>query len=156
MKIHQLSQTQLLPISLQEAWDFFSSPLNLEKITSDDVGFEILSISGDKVHPGQIISYKITVPPGISMTWVTEITHVDPLKSFVDDQRYGPYSMWHHRHSFREVGGGTEVSDLVHYALPFSPFGEIAHRPFVRPQLDKIFASRRKMLEEHFGRVPEE
>lgn len=152
MKLHQLTQSQVLPISLEEAWDFFSSPLNLEKITSDDVGFKILSISGDTIHPGQIISYKITVPPGVPLTWVTEITHVDPMKSFVDDQRFGPYSMWHHKHSFREVEGGTEVSDLVHYALPFYPFGEIAHGAFVRPQLEKIFASRKEMLAERFDR----
>ena len=150
MKVHTLEQTQFLPITLDEAWDFFSSPRNLDKITSDDVGFKILSVSGDKIHSGQIITYKITVPPGIPMTWVTEITHVDHKKSFVDDQRFGPYKLWHHRHSFEEVEGGIEMHDLIHYALPVSPFGEIAHAPFVRPQLEKIFKSRREMLDKHF------
>lgn len=153
MKIHTLEQTQDLPISIEEAWEFFSSPRNLDEITPDDVGFSILSVSGDKMHPGQIITYKIIVPPGIPVSWVTEITHVDEGVSFIDDQRFGPYKMWHHRHHFQPIKGGVRMSDLVHYALPFSPFGELAHGIFVKPQLKQIFDSRREMLEQRFGKI---
>lgn len=151
MKIHTLEQTQDFPITMEEAWDFFSDPRNLDEITSDDVGFEILNISGGKMHPGQIISYRIKVPPGIPVTWVTEITHVDEGKSFIDDQRFGPYKFWHHKHSFEEIPGGVRMHDLVHYALPFSPFGEIGHGIFVKPKLTQIFESRRATLTEKFG-----
>ena len=150
MKVHVLEQEQLLPISLKEAWEFFSTPRNLDKITPNDVGFTILDTAGETMYPGQIITYKIKVPPGISVSWVTEITHVDEGKSFVDEQRFGPYKMWHHRHSFEEVEGGVLMKDRVDYALPFSPFGEIAHRPFVRPKLEHIFSERKQAIDAFF------
>ena len=154
MKVHVLEQSQFLPISMEEAWEFFATPRNLDKIIPDDFGFSILHVSGEKMHPGQIITYKVKVPPGVTISWVTEITHVDEGKSFVDDQRFGPYKFWHHKHSFEPTEGGIIMHDLVHYALPFSPFGEIAHGLFVKPQLKKIFDSRRSMLDDYFQKKP--
>ena len=147
-KVYQLSSDQTLPINLDEAWDFFSTPSNLEKLTPKDIGFKIISSSHDKMVEGQIIAYKIKVLPMIWVRWVTEITHVKDREYFVDDQRDGPYKMWHHRHTFREVEGGVEMNDEVHYIMPFGIIGRIAHCLFVKKKLENIFAYRAEALDE--------
>lgn len=148
--IHALEQEQLLPISMEEAWDFFSSPRNLDEITPPELGFKIESLRSETMHEGQIITYKVKVLPGIWIPWVTEIKAVDEGKSFVDEQRFGPYKFWHHRHWFEEVEGGVLMKDLVHYAMPFWPFGEVGHGVFVKPKLEKIFGFRREILKKRF------
>jgi ligand-binding SRPBCC domain-containing protein len=153
MKIHTFEQEQFLPISLTEAWDFFSSPANLNEITPDDLGFQITSPPGGKMFDGQIITYRVKIAPGIWMPWVTEIKCVDEGRSFIDEQRFGPYRFWHHRHLFEPVDGGVRMRDTVHYALGFGPFGALAHGLFVRRKLDWIFAFRRKILAERFGEL---
>ena len=130
MKIHTLEQQQTLPITLEEAWEFFSSPANLEQITPSDVGFEITSPLAAKMFEGQIITYRVKIAPGVRMSWVTEIKCVVEGRSFVDEQRFGPYKFWHHRHEFESVDGGVLMRDRVHYALPFGPFGAVAHAIF--------------------------
>lgn len=152
MKIHTLAQTQDLPISMEEAWDFFSSPRNLDEITPDELGFKIESLHSETMHEGQIITYKVMVAPGVWIPWVTEIKAVEEGVAFVDEQRFGPYKFWHHRHHFEPIEGGVRMHDLVHYALPMGPFGAIAHGLFVRKKLERIFGFRREVLEERFGK----
>jgi ligand-binding SRPBCC domain-containing protein len=153
MTIHTLEQEQRLPISLETAWNFFSSPRNLDEITPSDLGFKIVSLSGDKMYEGQIITYKVMIFPAIWVPWVTEIKAVDEKKSFVDEQRFGPYKFWHHRHTFEEITGGVLMRDQVHYGLGFGPFGAIAHTVFVRSKLQMIFKFRHEMLEKRFGTI---
>lgn len=151
MKIYRLTRAQFLPISLPEAWDFFSSPKNLGKITPARMNFQILSQSGgERMHEGQIIRYKITVLPLVRLTWVTEITGVTKLHSFTDEQRKGPYRLWRHTHTFRELAGGVEMTDVVEYSLPFGLLGELAHRLFVEREVNRIFDYRFSVLQTYF------
>jgi ligand-binding SRPBCC domain-containing protein len=154
MKLHTLEQEQTLPITLDEAWEFFSSPANLDAITPDDLGFHITSPLAGKMFDGQIITYRVRIAPLIHVTWVTEIKCVEEGRAFVDEQRFGPYKFWHHRHEFEAAPGGVLMRDKVHYALPFGPFGAIAHALFVRRKLEWIFGFRRRLLVERFGKIP--
>lgn len=140
-----------MPISLEECWQFFSSPANLALITPKHMGFNILYRSGgEQMYPGQIIRYKIYVLPGIPVEWVTEITHVKRPHYFVDEQRSGPYSMWHHQHHFREVDGGVEMTDEVNYAIPLGWLGQLANTLFVERQVNAIFTHRYDVLSNYF------
>jgi ligand-binding SRPBCC domain-containing protein len=151
MKIYNLTRTQFLPITLDEAWAFFSSPANLSKITPAQLGFKILYISGGpKAYAGQLIHYRIKVLPAIRVHWVTEITQVNEPFHFIDEQRFGPYSFWHHQHHFRKVNGGVEIMDEVNYALPFGPIGHFAHWLFVGRQVNAIFDFRFNVLQQFF------
>jgi ligand-binding SRPBCC domain-containing protein len=151
MKIFNLKRTQILPISLQEAWDFFSSPRNLSKITPEHMGFKILYMSGgEKAYAGQIIRYQISILPGINVHWVTEITHVRELVHFIDEQRFGPYALWHHQHHFKEVPGGVEMTDEVNYAIGYGFIGQLAHWFFVGKEVNRIFDYRFMVLDQHF------
>jgi ligand-binding SRPBCC domain-containing protein len=151
MKIYNFSKKQVLPITLAEAWDFFSSPKNLAKITPEHMGFKIQYISGgNKTYAGQIIKYKIQILPGITSSWTTEITHVKEPQYFIDEQRFGPYALWHHQHHFKEVPGGVEMTDEVNYAIPFGFLGRLAHWLFVGREVNRIFDYRFKKLEEFF------
>jgi len=142
-RVYSLETKQVLPISLKEAWEFFSSPKNLQKITPPHMGFQIISKHhGDKMYAGQIIEYNVKPLFGIPLYWMTEITHVVDQKYFVDEQRFGPYSLWHHQHHFKEVAEGVEMSDIVHYKLPFWFLGDIAQGLFVKKQLEGIFKYR--------------
>jgi ligand-binding SRPBCC domain-containing protein len=151
MKIYHLKRTQILPISLAEAWDFFSTPDNLAKITPPHMGFKVLYRSGgEKAYAGQIIRYRIALIPGAPFHWVTEITQVNAPFHFIDEQRFGPYAFWHHQHHFKEVPGGVEMTDEVNYALPFGIFGRLAHRLFVGREVNRIFEFRFQVLKEIF------
>lgn len=151
MKIYSLHSKQNLPVSIEKAWDFIADPKNLALITPPQMGFKTLSGDDRKMFPGQIIHYTITPLFGIKMQWVTEITHVDHLKFFVDEQRYGPYAFWHHKHFLKEIPGGVEMEDIVHYKLPMGFLGQFAHPILVKPSLDKIFAFRKQKLIDLFG-----
>lgn len=151
MKLHLLEREQTLPISAGAAWDFFSTPANLAEITPPDLGFRTTSRPGPGIHDGQIITYRLRIAPALWIDWVTEIKCVDPGRSFVDEQRFGPYRFWHHRHIFEEIPGGVRVRDVVRYALPFPPFGELAHPWLVRPRLEAIFDFRKQVLARRFG-----
>jgi ligand-binding SRPBCC domain-containing protein len=107
---------------------------------------------GEEMYPGQVMTYRVKPLLGIPLFWMTEITHVQPGQFFVDEQRFGPYSLWHHQHHFREIPGGVEMTDLVHYKLPLGFLGEIAHGIFVRKQLESIFDFRYRKVESLFGR----
>lgn len=107
---------------------------------------------GDGMYPGQVITYRVKPLFGIPLFWLTEITHVVEGRFFVDEQRFGPYSLWHHQHHFREIDGGVEMTDIVHYKLPLGPLGRLANALFVRRQLDGIFRFRYQKVEEVFGK----
>lgn len=151
-KIYSLKTVQKIPIGLDEAWNFFSSPDNLKDITPKNIGFKIISKHhGEKMYPGQIIEYKVKPVLGIPLYWMTEITHVEDKKHFIDEQRYGPYSLWHHQHHFKEIEGGVEMTDIVHYKLPMWFLGDIVNSILIKNQLKKIFDYRYKKIEELFG-----
>ncbi|WP_353088323.1 SRPBCC family protein [Flavobacterium sp.] len=156
MKIYTLKSKQKLPITLDQAWDFFSNPMNLNTITPDDMGFKTLSGADRKMYPGQVIEYIVTPLLGIPMKWVTEITHVINKEYFVDEQRFGPYALWHHKHFFKEIPGGVEMEDIVDYKLPMGVLGQLMHPVLVRPRLEQIFAYRTKKLVELFGEYKSE
>ncbi|OJX49915.1 MAG: cell division inhibitor [Flavobacterium sp. 38-13] len=151
MKLYTLYTKQQLPVSIETAWEFISNPKNLEIITPKSMQFKTLSGDEKEMFAGQIIHYKITPLFGISMQWVTEITHVQEQKFFVDEQRFGPYAFWHHKHFLKAIPGGVEMEDIVHYKLPMGLLGQLAHPFIVKPKLDEIFAYRRKKLIEIFG-----
>ena len=151
MKIYKLKRKQILPISQSEAWDFFSSPTNLNLITPKHMGFKILDSSGgSRLHSGQIIRYTVNVVPGIPVLWVTEITNVDEPVYFVDEQRNGPFSLWQHHHRFKEVEGGVEMTDEVNYAIPFAFIGRLTNWMFVGKKVNAIFDYRFRALEEYY------
>ena len=150
--MHSLTRIQRLPITVGDAWEFFSSPANLQKITPPDMGFHILTSLPENMYPGMIISYTVKPLFGISVKWVTEITHIQEPSYFIDTQLSGPYKIWHHQHFFKEIEGGVEMKDIVHYELPAGPLGRIVHALLVRKKVQEIFDFRKKVLEEKFGK----
>ena len=153
MKSHQLLFKQNLPISLVEAWDFFSSPLNLEEITPDEMAFIVTSKldKNTKMYPGMIITYKVSPIFGIKLNWMTEITQVEEGKYFIDEQRFGPFSFWHHQHHFKAIDGGVEMTDILTYGLPLGFLGTIAHKLLVGKKIKSIFKFREEKVKELFG-----
>jgi ligand-binding SRPBCC domain-containing protein len=153
VKTYELQYQTFLPTTLDKAWDFFSSPLNLSKITPPDMGFVVTSghSEGEKIYAGMIITYTITPLLGIKMNWMTEITHVKEKEYFVDEQRFGPYAMWHHQHHFKQVEGGVQMTDLLHYAIPYGFIGRIANSLIVASKVKKIFDFREEAIAHLFG-----
>ena len=151
MKLFRLETVQNLPISIASAWDFFSDPKNLKKITPPYMGFDILSGGNETMYPGQIIQYKVTPIAKIPMRWVTEITHVEEGKYFVDEQRFGPYALWHHKHFFSPIKNGVQMRDCIDYKLPLGCLGQWFQPLLVRPRLEVIFNYRKQVLTERFG-----
>ncbi|MEO6399119.1 MAG: SRPBCC family protein [Tepidiformaceae bacterium] len=151
MRLHRFSATQVLPVGLDSAWAFFSNPRNLQLMTPPSLNLVPTCEIPDEMHAGLIITYKVKPAPGISVNWVTEITHVVDRKFFVDEQRSGPYRFWHHQHHFRAVAGGTEARDVLHYALPLGLVGEIGGAALVNKRVTGIFEYRRRALEQRFG-----
>ena len=138
---------------MEEAWDFLSNPANLSVITPPHMGFKILSGADRPMFPGQIIQYKVSPFKGITTHWVTEITHVKEGEYFVDEQRFGPYALWHHKHFISPVEQGVLMEDLIDYKLPFGWLGRLAHPILVKKQLERIFTYREAKLNELFGAV---
>ncbi len=153
MAFYQFTATQKIPASIEQAWDFISSPKNLKEITPTYMGFEITNGGlPEKMYPGMIISYKVSPLMGIKMNWVTEITHVENQRYFVDEQRMGPYAMWHHQHKIEAIEGGVLMTDIVSYQPPFGFFGAIANTLFIRGKLKEIFDFRTLAVEKKFGK----
>ena len=150
MKVDHLHVRQLLPISLEEAWEFFSNPKNLDRITPDDMGFEIVSEPTDETYEGQIIEYRVSPLLGIPLKWVTEITAFEPMQRFVDEMRVGPYGLWRHEHTFQEVEGGVMMEDILDYGYLGGAIGAMIQRPIVKPRVEGIFKYREKILDEIF------
>jgi ligand-binding SRPBCC domain-containing protein len=147
MKAHCLKRVQILRTDLSTAWDYFSSPLNLAEITPDWLNFKIVSDVPEKMYEGLIVQYNVHPFFGIPIGWVTEITHAKEPHYFVDEQRIGPYRLWHHQHHFKETDDGIEMTDIVHWVLPFEPFSYIPLGGTVAKKLDEIFAYRREKLD---------
>src|SRR5699024_578401 len=152
-KIYTLHYQQRIPNSIKEAWSFFSDPKNLKVITPDYMGFDIVSGENKKIYAGQLIQYIVTPVAGIKTCWVTEITHCKEGEYFIDEQRFGPYTLWHHQHFFTEVDGGIEIEDLVHYKMPFGIIGQLVHPLLVKPKLEEIFIYRKNKLKSLFGTI---
>lgn len=146
MRVYCLRRRQVLPISLEQAWLFFSTPHHLEEITPAFLRFWITSEVPEEIYSGLIITYRIAAVAGIPMNWVTEIKHVQAPTQFTDEQRLGPFRFWHHQHRFREVEGGIEMEDIVHYVMPFGWLGRLVHTLFIRTRLEAIFDFRRDHL----------
>lgn len=152
MAVHTLHTKQIIRATRQEAWDFFSNPRNLAKITPPELGFEIITPDlVPQVREGMMIAYRVRPLLGLPMTWLSEITLVEPGVRFIDEQRVGPYAVWHHEHEFHDLGDGRiEMEDKATYVLPFAPLGDLAHAWLVRPQLKRIFAYREKAVRQLF------
>jgi len=146
----KLKQEQFLPISLDEAWRFFATPKNLNEVTPNDLVFEIISELPDTMYEGLLINYRLKPMLNIPVNWCTEITHIKEKVYFIDEQRKGPYRIWHHEHHFKPVAGGVLMTDLLHYDIGMSFFGWIAGKMFVHRKVEGIFSYRYKMLESYF------
>jgi ligand-binding SRPBCC domain-containing protein len=152
MATYQLFEEMELPVGQEEIWDFISSPVNLKEITPDYMGFDILTPHlPDRIYPGLMIGYTVRPLLGIKMHWLTEITQVDEGSYFVDEQRAGPYALWHHEHRLQSTEKGVRMTDLVTYRLPGGPLGTLAHRLFIRKQLGDIFRYREQVMRVKFG-----
>ncbi|MCX2432399.1 MULTISPECIES: SRPBCC family protein [unclassified Pedobacter] len=155
MKTYRLAFEQKLPVDLDTAWDFFSSPLNLAEITPKDMTFDVTSpnMEQTKMYPGMIITYKVSPLLGIKLDWMTEITHVKEKEYFVDEQRFGPFAFWHHQHHFSKIENGILMRDILHYAIGYGPIGKIANAVTVHKKINAIFDFRFKKVVEVFGQL---
>ncbi|RYY60056.1 MAG: hypothetical protein EOO05_11220 [Chitinophagaceae bacterium] len=152
MAVHMLKAVQRIPGSPAEIWEFFSNPANLATITPAEMDFRVISDKWEKeIYPGQIIEYTVRPVFGIPFYWMTEITQVQSQVFFIDEQRKGPYSLWHHQHHFEPIDGGMLMTDMVHYSNPMGFLGEIANAVLVKKKLRELFEYRVKKIEEKFG-----
>jgi len=153
--VYYLKTVQKIPVSLSRAWAYFSNPANLQIITPASMNFKVISKQQtERMFSGQIIEYKVSPILGIPLYWMTEITCVEVEQLFIDEQRKGPYKLWRHQHHFREIQGGVEMTDIVHYENPLWFIGDIANWLFVKRKVRSIFEYRVKKVEELFGKWP--
>ena len=151
-KVYSLYSKQNVPAPIGDVWKFFSDASNLLNITPPHLNLKVTNeIYGDEVYAGQVMTYKVKPLLGIPFSWMTEIRHVEPLKYFVDEQRKGPYKLWHHQHHFKTIEGGTEMIDIVHYRLPMGLLGSMANEWMIKKELRKIFSYRYNKIIELFG-----
>jgi len=150
MRLHRLHRSQVLPVSLEEAWRFFASPLNLPLITPPWLNLAAEGEVPDRMFPGMINLYRVKPFLGMPVTWISEVTHIDAPHYFVDEQRFGPYRFWQHQHRFQAVTGGTEMIDTVFYSLKYGLIGTLMHVFLVRRRLEEIFTFRQRALERIF------
>jgi len=146
MTIFTLRKEQLLPTSIDRCWEFFSNPANLNLITPPSLGLQITSDMNSEIYEGMIINYKVNAFLGFATDWVTEITHINKPYYFVDEQKIGPYKLWHHQHFFSENNKGIIAEDIVNYAVPYGPLGNIINSIYIQNILDNIFNFRNEAL----------
>lgn len=152
MAFYRFYREQELHASIEELWDFISSPKNLKEITPPHMGFDITTPNlPGKMYPGMMISYKVRPLLGIKTDWVTEITHVQEGRYFVDEQRIGPYTLWHHEHFLEPTEDGVLMKDIITYQPPFGILGALANSLFIKKQLNVIFDYRRRVLEKRYA-----
>jgi ligand-binding SRPBCC domain-containing protein len=152
-KVYSLQSVQKVPASLDAVWAFFSDANNLMAVTPPHLNLKVTNnVYGDAVYAGQVMTYTVKPLLGIPLSWMTEITHVVEGRYFVDEQRKGPYKLWHHQHHFKAIDGGVEMTDIVHYRLPLGVLGSIGHQFIVKKELQKIFTYRYRKIEELFGK----
>ncbi|MCB2196672.1 MAG: SRPBCC family protein [Bacteroidetes bacterium] len=150
--MYELKRIQQIPITIEKAWDFFSKPENLAKITPSYMNFDILSRSdAGEMYPGMIISYRVSPLFNISVKWATEITQVRQHKYFIDNQIKGPYKIWHHEHHFKEIEGGIEMRDILFYEIPYGFLGKVLYRLMIKNRVEEIFNFRSTKIKELFG-----
>ncbi len=152
--MYQLKTKQFVKTDMATCWDFFSDPKNLSKITPQSMGFIVRTELPDKMYEGLMIEYTVRPMLGIPMNWITEIKTVKNHSFFVDEQRKGPYRIWHHEHHFKEVDGGVEMTDIVSYELPLGFLGRLMHPILVKNKLKEIFDYRRQKVDELFIATP--
>jgi ligand-binding SRPBCC domain-containing protein len=152
MTPRRLEFTSIVPLSLPETWAFFSRPENLEKLTPPEVSFNIKSpVTGVEMYEGMVIQYRVSPFAGVGMDWVTEITQIKHHEHFIDDQRVGPFALWHHQHFFHDLGDErTKMTDILHYQAPLGILGTIADWLFVRRQVEGIFTAREEAIKQLF------
>lgn len=148
--LHTLTQKQFLPISIEQAWDFFATPNNLNAVTPNNLDFKILTDVPEKMYEGLLIAYTLKPMLQVRVNWVTEITHIKEYAYFVDEQRKGPYAIWHHEHHFETQEGGVLMTDILHYDIGKSVFGWLAGKLFVHRKVRAIFDYRFRILEVYF------
>jgi len=153
MKIYTVHKKQQLPITVEEAWKFLSNPRNLKIITPSYMSFDIITGDEKPMFAGQIIQYLVTPILGIKTKWVSEITHFEEKKYFVDVQLYGPYALWHHKHFINKIEGGVELEDIIDYKVPLGILGQMVHPFIVKPKLEEIFNYRQQKMIEIFGEI---
>lgn len=151
MSLHRFETSQTLPIDPGEAWDFFADPRNLALITPPELAFEVVSPLPERMHPGLIVRHRLRPFGGVRVDWITGISHLVEGELFVDEQR--PYRFWRHRRHFRPAAGGVEIGDIVHYAAPFGPPGDLLNALLVEDRVRAIFDYRRRVPEQRFGRA---
>ena len=153
MKIFRFTAAQTIKTSIYNAWEFFSDPRNLPKITPTWLNLKITSELPGKMYEGMIITYKVYPLPGIPSNWVTEITKVKENSFFIDEQRFGPYKFWHHQHRFNEMNDGVEMTDTINYALPFDPFSRVFNTILVGKKIKEIFEFRKEVINKKFNKI---
>lgn len=146
----RLESTLIIPGSIEEVWDFFSSPANLEKITPRSMNFKILTPLPERMYEGLLIAYKVSPFPFIRVSWVTEISRIRENEYFIDEQRKGPYSIWHHEHHFKVVDNGVEMKDILYYSMPAGIIGKWMEKLVVEKRVRQIFEYREKRVSELF------
>lgn len=151
MKIYKKETVQFVNASVEECWAFFSSPRNLQKITPTNMGFQITDFDNKYMYAGQIIQYTVSPLLGLKLSWMTEISFVKDNSYFVDEQRFGPYALWHHKHFFEATENGTKMTDIIHYALPLGFLGRLLNVLVVKNKLKEIFDYRHIKIEEMFN-----
>ncbi len=149
--MYTLQRSQVIPTDLETAWSFIEDPRNLDRITPEDMRFEIVTDIPATMFNGLLIEYRIDLPDIGRQKWVTEIKHIRPQQSFVDEQRIGPYSMWFHYHEIEAVEGGVLFKDQVNYVPPFGPIGQLVHSLYIRERLRTIFDYRAVSMREHLS-----
>jgi ligand-binding SRPBCC domain-containing protein len=154
MHLYRLSRCQHLPVDIDHAWTYFADPRNLPRITPAWLRFRLTAPPDGPMHPGMILTYRLTPFWRLPLRWVSEITHVDAPHLFVDEQRWGPYRFWHHLHRFQAAADGVTMYDVVHYGLPYGPLGRLLNQALVEKRLRAIFDFRRERLAEIFTRPP--
>lgn len=150
MSIYRLHKTQLVPVTVEKSWEFFSDPNNLKEITPPELGLEIKSEVSGEIYDGMIIIYNVNLLPYYKTQWVTEIKHVKSPYRFVDEQKIGPYKLWYHQHFFKESDNGTLVEDVIHYSVPYGYIGKLLNRLFIARNLNYIFKYRSEALNRIF------
>ncbi len=151
MRVFKFERSQVLAISLEKAWEYFSNPLNLTEITPPNLALHIKGNLNGRTVNGMIIEYTVEPLLGIKIDWVSEIKHVHEPYSFVDEQRSGPYKFWYHQHFFKAIGKDqVEVVDVVHYSLPLGLLAPLLNKYIVQDKLAGIFDFRKHVLEQKF------
>lgn len=153
--IYTLHREQIIPAPIERVWAYFATPRNLNEMTPPDMAFEFLHGGDEPMYAGQIIEYKVAILPGVRVRWLTQITHVEPGRRFIDEQRSGPYHIWIHEHRFDPLPNGVRMFDQITYALPFGPLGGLVHRLYVRRRLEKIFDYRHDKVNALFSNLPD-